>query len=113
VATPAAGATTPKIVGGQGASYADWPWAVALYNRGSFVCSASLVRSNWVLTVSHCVLWDLNPQDFTVHAGSASRSDPAGEIIAVKEIVRIPARRAGPTTTRAIRVSTPRTTSHC
>jgi secreted trypsin-like serine protease len=50
-----AGATArSSILGGHRADPADWPFAVALYFKGSFICSGSVITSTEVLTAAHC-----------------------------------------------------------
>ena len=49
------GDTDAKIVGGE-VSYPDsWPYTVALYRDGQFICGATIVSPEWVVTAGHCV----------------------------------------------------------
>lgn len=50
----------PSIVGGQEANPGEWPWQVALVNKGPDLyngqfCGGSLIHREWVLTAAHCV----------------------------------------------------------
>jgi len=45
-----------RIVDGtQVTSRKHYPWMALLRRRGSFMCGASLIHRNWVLTAAHCV----------------------------------------------------------
>lgn len=51
----AAGPTaSSSIIGGYRADPADWPFVAALYFRGEFICSGSVISSTEVLTAAHC-----------------------------------------------------------
>ncbi|CAG2115036.1 unnamed protein product, partial [Medioppia subpectinata] len=43
------------IVGGQVAQANTWPWVVAVYSSGRFICGASLIDKDHVLCAAHCV----------------------------------------------------------
>lgn len=54
-----AAAQQPDIVGGQEADIAEYPWQVYLETSKSpnerYMCGASLIAPQWVLTAAHCV----------------------------------------------------------
>lgn len=64
------GATTrvTRIVGGTNARSGDWPWQVALLQRGEIFCGGSLIHPEWVLTAAHC-LEDLTPSMVSAQIG--------------------------------------------
>ena len=44
------------IIGGTPSEPCKWPWHVALLKAdGSFLCGATLISNNWVLTAGHCL----------------------------------------------------------
>lgn len=43
------------IVGGNVAAQNSWPWCVAVYSGGRFVCGASVISKDYVLCAAHCV----------------------------------------------------------
>uniref|UniRef100_A0A915I4K7 Peptidase S1 domain-containing protein n=1 Tax=Romanomermis culicivorax TaxID=13658 RepID=A0A915I4K7_ROMCU len=50
-----------KIIGGQAAESCSWPWRAALYETSDnartlvFLCGASILAPNWLLTAAHCL----------------------------------------------------------
>lgn len=42
-----------KITGGADALISDFPWQV-YYESGNFLCGASIISNNWVVTAAHC-----------------------------------------------------------
>ncbi|MBT2209331.1 MULTISPECIES: DUF1986 domain-containing protein [Actinomadura] len=70
IAVPAA-ADGPRpqapIIGGDFVT--DAPWAAAIYVRGNFTCSGTIIAPTWVLTAAHCV-----GSGLTVNVGSVYRS---------------------------------------
>jgi secreted trypsin-like serine protease len=42
-----------KIVGGSNAEYGQYPWQ-AFISDNNFVCGASLINNQWLLTAAHC-----------------------------------------------------------
>ena len=45
---------TTYIVGGDDAVRA-YPWMIALYQSGNFICGGVLISSHWIATAAHCV----------------------------------------------------------
>ena len=46
-----------RVVGGTISQYGDWPWLIALTQRGyrDPFCGATLIADQWAITASHCV----------------------------------------------------------
>lgn len=44
-----------RIVGGEEAKQAEFPWLAALSRRGKFYCGGALVSRKHVLTAAHCM----------------------------------------------------------
>jgi hypothetical protein len=70
----------PNIVGGQEATPGEWPWQVALVNKGPDLyngqfCGGSLIHREWVLTAAHCVD-DKTPAQLDIVAGIHDLDNP-------------------------------------
>ncbi|WP_413692259.1 serine protease [Psychromonas sp. KJ10-2] len=61
---------TTYIVGGDDAER-EYPWMVALYSSGNFICGGVLISSNWIATAAHCV-YDTDDSDGNATANDAS-----------------------------------------
>lgn len=74
-------ARTIEIVGGQPADPGEWPWQ-AFLRAGPYMCGASLIHEQWVVTAAHCVVSKQNvvfaPIDITVTLGEHDRSKNEG-----------------------------------
>ena len=60
-----------RIVGGTQAS--RWRWQASLYHHKQFVCGATLIGSNILLTSAHCVERVIDVRDLTVRLGDYDR----------------------------------------
>ena len=45
----------PRVMGGQPAKKNEFPWLVAIFLNGQFLCGGSLLSSQTVLTAAHCL----------------------------------------------------------
>ena len=61
---------TSRVIGGSDAKHGQWPWNVAVWRRGKFVCGGVLINSEFVLTSAAC-LENGSPSDFTVTLGKS------------------------------------------
>ncbi|TQM83442.1 trypsin [Saccharothrix saharensis] len=84
------------VVGGREAP--STPWAVALYDGGTFFCGGALVAPDKVVTAAHCTLSrsalgtrDRRPADLTVVAGRADLDTAEGRAVKVAALWRHPA----------------------
>lgn len=82
-----------RIVGGQEADPGEWPWQVAIVQRGADTyngqfCGGSLISRDWVLTAAHCA-GSLTPDDIDVAAGihNLVAPDPGFLRVGVAEII--------------------------
>lgn len=61
---------TTYIIGGDDAER-EYPWMVALYSSGNFICGGVLISSNWIATAAHCV-YDTDDSEGNATASDAS-----------------------------------------
>ncbi|XP_014663031.1 PREDICTED: trypsin alpha-like [Priapulus caudatus] len=64
-----------KIVGGATTTIDKFPYQVAMYKDGNFICGGELIRTNVVLTAAHCVhRYENSPSRFEIRVGSTTYS---------------------------------------
>uniref|UniRef100_A0A1B0CG37 Putative trypsin-like serine protease n=1 Tax=Lutzomyia longipalpis TaxID=7200 RepID=A0A1B0CG37_LUTLO len=44
-----------RVVGGLESEHLAWPFIVAIYKNGVFVCGGTIFSSHWIITAAHCV----------------------------------------------------------
>ncbi|XP_075399686.1 transmembrane protease serine 11A [Tenrec ecaudatus] len=59
-----------RIMSGDIAAKAAWPWQASLQHNGMHVCGASLISHTWLVTAAHCFKNDANPRSWTVSFGT-------------------------------------------
>ena len=65
----------PLITGGTLPKISEFPWHATLYKNGNFVCGATIIQSDLLITAAHCV-YDENtrsveePSQYTVATGN-------------------------------------------
>ena len=67
-----------RVIGGADATPGAWPWQVAIYVNGRFICGGSLITPEWVLTAAHCISVNVPPEMFTVVLGDHIRDVTEG-----------------------------------
>ncbi len=63
------GSLLEKIVGGSNAAVGQYPWQAYIYD-GKYMCGASLINSQWLVTAAHCdftlATWYANLGDYDI-----------------------------------------------
>lgn len=69
-----------RIVGGEDADIADYPWQVALLENDDQYCAGSIIHEQWILTAAHCLTFDRPDK---VRAGVTNKNDTTGQDVYV------------------------------
>ncbi|HEV3000057.1 MAG TPA: serine protease [Solirubrobacteraceae bacterium] len=86
LAVPASAQVSTRVVGGTPVAAGDYPWQVAVLDTaGTQYCGGTLVAADWVLTASHCDVWETE----TVRVNSISRHS-GGQVIQIAAVKHHP-----------------------
>lgn len=84
--TDTPGPTTPRIVGGEPASIAQYPYVAYLADSQGFqFCGATIAKADKIVTAAHCVK-DQPPGGIQVVAGREDKTSNAGTVAKVTDI---------------------------
>uniref|UniRef100_A0A8C9A6N5 Transmembrane protease serine 3 n=1 Tax=Prolemur simus TaxID=1328070 RepID=A0A8C9A6N5_PROSS len=78
---------SPRIVGGNTSTLAQWPWQVSLQFQGYHLCGGSIITPLWIVTAAHCVYDLYLPKSWTVQAGLVSLLDSPAPSHLVEKII--------------------------
>lgn len=74
-----------RIVGGQDANIADYPYQVSIMIDNQHACGGSILSATFILSAAHCFVEESRPSHITIRVGSSQRTS-GGQIFAVKKI---------------------------
>ncbi|XP_040211721.1 serine protease 33-like [Rana temporaria] len=78
-----------RIVNGEDAKGAEWPWQVSLQNNGVHHCGGSLLTESWVLLVAHCFEDPLNVSQYKVYLGVLQLSNLSSPNIVERGVKKV------------------------
>jgi len=64
-----------RIIGGELIHVKQYPFFVALWNKGTHICGASILTKDMILTAAHCVYNIVNPMDMEAFFGVSSKTE--------------------------------------
>jgi trypsin len=73
------------LAGGKDADISEVPYLATLIHQNGFTCGGSIISKSYILTGAYCVMFSLDPKDYTVRVGS-SYSDKEGTVMKVSKI---------------------------
>ncbi|XP_074534740.1 transmembrane protease serine 13a [Halichoeres trimaculatus] len=79
--------STARIIGGSVAKSGQWPWQLSLHYRGSHVCGAALISSDYALTAAHCIPRDHDASEKWQLYGGVVSLDSLSEPYQVEKII--------------------------
>uniref|UniRef100_A0A8D0NIW4 Transmembrane serine protease 3 n=1 Tax=Sus scrofa TaxID=9823 RepID=A0A8D0NIW4_PIG len=79
--------SSPRIVGGNASSLAQWPWQASLQFQGYHLCGGSVITPMWVVTAAHCVYDLYLPKSWTIQVGLVSLLDSPAPSHLVEKII--------------------------
>ncbi|XP_049645807.1 transmembrane protease serine 11A [Suncus etruscus] len=59
-----------RIMSGDLAAKAAWPWQASLQSNNIHQCGATLISNTWLVTAAHCFKYNANPRQWTVSFGT-------------------------------------------
>ncbi|XP_014594360.1 transmembrane protease serine 11A [Equus przewalskii] len=59
-----------RIMSGEIAAKAAWPWQASLQLNNVHQCGATLISNTWLITAAHCFKNNANPREWTVSFGT-------------------------------------------
>ena len=81
------GLRTGKIVGGEDADIADYPWTVAIVTAsGSQYCGGTVIDEEWILTAAHCI----SGGTIFIRAGVTNKNDTSGQDRQTSQVINHP-----------------------
>lgn len=94
--------TPDKIVGGEDVDILDYPWQISLQLQpqfgGSHFCGGTIIDDEWILTASHCLVFEdqngddlfLQPMHIRIRAGFTALSSGEGNYYNIQDIILHP-----------------------
>ncbi|XP_074052091.1 brain-specific serine protease 4-like [Macrotis lagotis] len=72
-----------RIVGGENAMEAEWPWIVSIQKNGTHHCAGSLITNRWVVTAAHCFKESVESSQYSILLGAWQLGKPGPRAIRV------------------------------
>lgn len=80
---------TTRIIGGDAVGIERYPWQVALFYNGVFICGGSIITEEWIVTAAHCTFYRTYAPSWKIYAGVSDIGVTTSPNLQLREAVKV------------------------